>query len=79
MLGRNKRDDSKYTVVKFRTTQMEKEKLKEYAMLNHLSISEYIREALDIRDEITRNKFGLTGSEEIFEAYFDDFEDEDYY
>lgn len=71
-MGRKSRDDSKMSRIFVRESAERKKKLEEYARLNRMSLSEYIRDALDIRDEMTRQKFGLRISESEVDDYFDD-------
>lgn len=71
-MSRNRSDDSKHSVILLRETTERKKKLEEYAKLNRMSLADYIREALDIRDEMTRQRFGLRVSESEYDDYFDD-------
>lgn len=76
-MGRRKQDDSKYAMLLIRETLKRKEKIKRYAALNHMSVSEYMRDALDIRDRITEQKFNLKGDDEEDYSYLDDSDDEE--
>lgn len=71
-MGRKVDDDSKMSRIFVRESAERKKKLEEYARLNHMSLSEYIRDALNIRDEMTRQKFGLRVSDSECDEYFDD-------
>lgn len=76
-MSRSKNEDSKHTRLWFRETLARKRKIQEYAALNCISVSDYIREALDIRDEMTRHKFNLrTESDDIYD-YDEDFDYEE--
>lgn len=76
-MGRHKNEDSKHTQLLIRETLARKRKIKEYAALNRMSVSDYIREALDIRDEMTRQRFHLSDETYDFDEYIDEFEDEE--
>lgn len=76
-MGRRKRDDSKHTTLLIRETLKRKEKIKRYAALNHMSVSEYMRDALDIRDRITEQRFNLKGDDDENYPYLDDSYDEE--
>lgn len=76
-MGRRKQDDSKYAMLLIRETLKRKEKIKRYAALNHMSVSEYMRDALDIRDQITEQRFNLKGDDEEDYSYLDDSDDEE--
>ena len=71
-MGRKANDNSKMSRIFVRESAERKKKLEEYAKLNRMSLSEYIRNALDIRDEMTRQKFGLRVSDSEVDEYFDD-------
>ena len=76
-MGRKKCDDSKQAEIKFRETPERKKRLDEYARLNRMSVADYIREALDIRDEMTRQKFNLRLSEDFYDEVFEPFDEYD--
>lgn len=76
-MGRRKQDDSKYAMLLIRETLKRKEKIKRYAALNHMSVSEYMRDALDIRDRITEQRFNLKGNDDENYTYLDDSDDEE--
>ena len=81
-MARRKSDKSKYTKILFRETLERKRKLVEYAKLNHMSLSDYIRDALDIRDNMTKQKFNFTDEVDEYYDYFDENSeenDEDFY
>lgn len=81
-MARRKSDKSKYTKILFRETLERKRKLVEYAKLNHMSLSDYIRDALDIRDNMTKQKFNFTDEVDECYDYFDENSeenDEDFY
>ena len=76
-MGRRKRDDFKHTTLLIRETLKRKEKIKRYAALNHMSVSEYMRDALDIRDRITEQRFNLKGDDNEDYPHLDDSYDEE--
>ena len=77
-MGRPKKDISKDSALIIRIDKQEKKQLKEYAALNRMSVSDYVRDALNIRDQITRNTLGLSEPEhEYFEEEWP--EDEEIY
>lgn len=71
-MGRKRGDNSKVSRIYLRETAERKKKLDEYAKLNRMSLADYIRDALRIRDEMTREQFHLRVSEYEFDDYFDD-------
>lgn len=81
----NRKENAKRETIKIRISDEEKKELKEFSALNRLTASDYIREALRIRHEMTRQKFDLSKSEyEEYEDYYDNYDkngeenDEDY-
>ena len=71
-MARRKSEKSKHTKILFRETMERKHKLIEYAKLNHMSLSDYIRDALDIRDNMTRQKFNFKDEIDEYDDYFDE-------
>ena len=75
-MARRKSDDSKLVDIHFRESSKRKKKLEEYAALNRVSLTQYIRDALDIRDVMTRNEFNLSDTDDVFDEYYEEFEEE---
>ena len=76
-MARRKSDDSKLVDIHFRESFKRKKKLEEYAALNRVSLTQYIRGALDIRDIMTRNEFNLSDTDDVFDEHYEESEEED--
>ena len=75
-MARTRSDDSKHTRITIRETLEEKRKLNEYARLNHMSLAEYIRSALEIRNIMTQQTFNLNEENESYDDYSGEYDDE---
>ena len=75
-MARRKSDDSKLVDIHFRESSKRKKKLEEYAALNRVSLTQYIRDALDIRDIMTRNEFNLSDTDGVLDEYYEKSEEE---
>ena len=77
-IGRPKKENSRRNVEKFLLSDRESREIREFAALNHMSKSEFIRQSVAKSIEDTRNKLGLSAPEdEYFDDYYDDFSDFD--
>ena len=76
--GRPKKENSRRNVEKFLLSDRESREIREFAALNHMSKSEFIRQSIAKSIEGTRNRLGLSVPEdEYFDEYYDDFSDFD--
>lgn len=76
--GRPKKENSRRNVEKFLLSDRESREIREFAALNHMSKSEFIRQSIAKSIEDTRNRLGLSVPEdEYFDEYYDDFSDFD--
>ena len=77
-IGRPKKENSRRNVEKFLLSDRESREIREFAALNHMSKSEFIRQSVAKSIEDTRNRLGLSAPEdEYFDDYYDDFSDFD--
>ena len=76
-MARRKSDDWKLVDIHFRESSKRKKKLEEIAALNRVSLTKYIRDALDIRDIMTRNEFNLSDTDGVLDEYYEKSEEED--
>lgn len=75
--GRPKKESSRRNVERFLSSDRESREIREFAALNHMSKSEFIRQSITKSIEDTRNRLGLSAPEdEYFDEYFDDFGDD---
>ena len=75
--GRPKKESSRRNVERFLSSDRESREIQEFAALNHMSKSEFIRQSITKNIEDTRNRLGLSAPEdEYFDEYFDDFGDD---
>ena len=79
--GRPKKESSRRNVEKFLLSDRESRKIREFAALNHMSKSEFIRQSIAKSIEDTRNRLGLSAPEDEyyddFNEYYDDFSEDD--
>lgn len=74
--GRPRKESSRRNVEKFLVSNRESTEIREFAALNHMSKSEFIRQSIAKSIEDTRNRLGLSAPEDYyFDEYFDDFDD----
>ena len=72
--GRPRKESSRRNVEKFLLSDRESREIREFAALNHMSKSEFIRQSIAKSIEDTRNRLGLSAPEdEYFDDYYDDF------
>lgn len=71
--GRPKKESSRRNVERFLSSDRESREIREFAALNHMSKSEFIRQSITKSIEDTRNRLGLSAPED---EYFDDFGDD---
>lgn len=75
--GRPKKESSRRNVERFLSSDRESREIREFAALNHMSKSEFIRQSIAKSIEDTRDRLGLSAPEdEYFDEYFDDFGDD---
>ena len=76
--GRPRKESSRRNVEKFLLSDRESREIREFAALNHMSKSEFIRQSIAKSIEDTRNRLGLSAPEdEYFDEYYDDFNEFD--
>lgn len=75
-MNKKKGDEAKYEVIRMRVTKEEKKRLKEYSALEHLSMSDYLREGREMRENLTRGKFGISDKVDDYD-YIDEYEEND--
>lgn len=76
--GRPKKENSRRNVEKFLSSDRESREIREFAALNHMSKSEFIRQSIEKSIEETRNRLRLSApKDEYFDEYYDDFSDFD--
>lgn len=76
--GRPRKESSRRNVEKFLLSDRESREIREFAALNHMSKSEFIRQSIAKSIEDTRNRLGLSAPEdEYFDDYYDDFNEFD--
>lgn len=75
--GRPKKESSRRNVERFLSSDRESREIREFAALNRMSKSEFIRQSIAKSIEDTRDRLGLSAPEdEYFDEYFDDFGDD---
>ena len=72
--GRPRKENSRRNVEKFLLSDRESREIREFAALNHMSKSEFIRQSIAKSIEDTRNRLGLSAPED---EYYDDFNEFD--
>lgn len=76
-VGRPRKENSRRNTEKVRLSDREIRELKEFAMLNRISKSEFIRLAIEHEKEATRSRLGLRpGNDEDYAEYIDVFDEE---
>ena len=75
--GRPKKESSRRNVERFLSSDQESREIREFAALNRMSKSEFIRQSIAKSIEDTRDRLGLSAPEdEYFDEHFDDFGDD---
>ena len=75
--GRPKKESSRRNVERFLSSDQESREIREFAALNRMSKSEFIRQSIAKSIEDTRDRLGLSAPEdEYFDEQFDDFGDD---
>lgn len=76
--GRPRKENSRRNIEKFLLSDRESREIREFAALNHMSKSEFIRQSIAKSIEDTRNRLGLSAPEdEYYDEFYDDFDEFD--
>lgn len=75
--GRPRKESSRRNVEKFLSSDRESREIREFAALNRMSKSEFIRQSIAKSIEDTRNRLGLSAPEdEYYDECYDDFNED---
>lgn len=76
--GRPRKENSRRNREEFLVSEKESREIREFAALNRVTKSEFIRQAIAKRVEETRNRLGIIVPDDYYhDDFYDDFDEDD--